>query len=119
MNDSSVTTSTTTTSTSASNCGLKKKSRRERWEDNKRKCRRDRGRGYVSANGSVVSRKKFKEIKHCCNTKCYSTFDRDTQKELFQSFYAIGKKENQDTYLMSCVQRQPLKQIKLNVKTKN
>ena len=116
--DSSTTTSTTT-STSTSTHGLKRKSRRERWEDNKRKTRGDRGKGYVAANYSVVPRKKFKEIPHCCGDDCYSKIPRGLQKELFNNFYSMGSKEKQDTCLMRCIHRQSLKQIKQNVKTKN
>lgn len=113
--DSSSTTITTTLS--SENLGKKRKSRRNKWEENKRK--RDGGRGYVSKVGRETSGKKFRYINNFCNSSCCSEFDREEQKEIFKSFWSLQDKEKQDTFLLGCVHSQNIKYAKSNPKSKS
>ncbi|XP_043461763.1 uncharacterized protein LOC122498193 [Leptopilina heterotoma] len=107
-------------SSSASECGgLKKRVRKDKWKENKRKISKNPGRGYVSKNENEIDCKIFKQITNCCNNKCCSKLNRQEQKDIFQKFWSLGSKADQDTFLISCVHRENIKTAKPSPKTKN
>lgn len=107
----------TTESTSSSNVsvqkGLGKRAKRENWPRNKKKRKRAQGKGYVAKNNVEVPAKKFVHIVHCCHRNCHQKLNLEKQKEKFKSFYTLTK-EDQDTFLMSCIEKVELTVAKTN-----
>lgn len=113
--------STTETSSSNSSCpkGLKKRARFDKWEKNRRKRRREQGKGYVTKKNQIeVPAKKFVQVRHCCKNECYKILNAVDQKDQFKSFYKISK-QNQDTFLMKNVEKVEIKNASKNPKTNN
>lgn len=112
-------TDTTSSSNSSVYKGTKKRLRRDKWEQNQRKRCRASGRGYVTAKNKIdVPAKKFVYIVNCCKNECHEKLNSTIQKEKFKAFHKLGKEE-QDTFLMSCVVKITIQRASKNPATKN
>nr|XP_046491887.1 uncharacterized protein LOC124223698 [Neodiprion pinetum] len=118
MNESTTTT-TASTSPTATVTGKKRKIRQDRWEQNRKKLKRNSGKSYASQSGNKIPRKKFRHTTDCCKKNCSSSFDYKRQREIFKTFWAMAEKPSQDTFLISCIQREEIKYVKTVTKRKN
>lgn len=98
---------------------VKKCGKPEKWARNKKKSRRAQEKGYVNARKTkTVPPIKFQLVTRCCPKKCCQHFPYHSQKTLFEKFRDTDK-ENQDTYLMSCVESVEIKRAEHLPKSKN
>ncbi|XP_046471097.1 uncharacterized protein [Neodiprion pinetum] len=118
MNESTTTT-TASTSPTATVTGKKRKIRQDRWEQNRKKLKRNSGKSYASQSGNKIPRKKFRHTTDCCKKNCSSSFDYKRQREIFKTFWAMAEKPSQDTFLISCIQGEEIKYVKTVTKRKN
>lgn len=89
------------------NKGKKKIKNENTWKKNVRKLKRSLGEEYTSARGKTVPKKVFQYVTNCCSKKCCDNFDKNTQNKIFSEFWGIGVKEQQDTFLLSCLENVP------------
>lgn len=82
------------------NVGVKRKVHKENWKKENAKSRRNAGKSYVSAiTGKTVKGKKFIVSNKCCPKKCFGQVDAVNQEGFYNSFWAVGNKNNQDQML--------------------
>lgn len=79
--------------------GLKKRRQESKWKRNLSKHRRAEGKNYISTRGTTVQELKFKPVEKCCYKRCYLNVGICTQNSCFKSFYKMGDKCSQDSYL--------------------
>ena len=111
-----------TTETSSSNTslpkGLKKRVRSDKWEQIRRKRKRDHGQGYVTKKSkSDVPARKFVSVTNCCKKECHKAMNVVDQKTQFKPFYKLHK-QDQDTFLMNHTERFNIKEACQAPKTK-
>lgn len=70
-----------------------------------RKAKRILGEEYISARGKRVPNKVFQYINKCCSKECAVNNDRNAQNKIFTEFWNIGDKVQQDTFLLSCLEK--------------
>lgn len=86
----------------------------------RRKKRRVRGKGYVTAKNKIdVPAKKFIFVVKCCKNNCHEKLDLPLQKEKYKAFYKSDNKQEQDSILMNCTERRAIQDASRNPKTKN
>ena len=62
--------------------------------------------------------KKFSAVTTCCPKKCYENILIGQQNQLFDNFYALGIKSNQDLFLSSCILSKDIKTRKMQCESK-
>lgn len=87
------------------NKGKKKLRNINLWKKNVRKAKRSLGEEYTSVRGKKIPKKVFQYISKCCSKECAGKIDVNDQKKKFTEFWNIGDKIQQDTFLLSCLEK--------------
>ncbi|XP_063220830.1 uncharacterized protein LOC134530141 [Bacillus rossius redtenbacheri] len=101
------------------NKGKKRLLQRDSWRRVENKVKRNSGDSYKGCSGKTVPKKFFKFINECCRKKCFSLFPDEQQEWLFSSFWKLGDKIVQDTYLYGCIEKKEIMLKKSNPIGKN
>lgn len=101
------------------NKGKKRLLQRDSWQRVENKAKRNSGDSYTGCSGTKVPKKVFKCISECCRKNCYSLFPEEQQEGLFSSFWKLGDKIVQDTYLYGCIEKKETMSKKSNPIGKN
>lgn len=59
----------------------------------------------LSRNKTLVPAKNFHFVHECCSELCCLKFSNENQQLLFTAFYSKDKKQLQDLYLSSCMEK--------------
>lgn len=101
------------------NKGKKRLLQRDSWKRVQNKAKRNRGESYASCSGKKVPKKVFSFIGKCCKKNCHIFFPKEIQEEIFKSFWELGDKIVQDTFLYGLIDRKEIMSKKPQPTSKN
>nr|CAH7754812.1 unnamed protein product [Callosobruchus chinensis] len=89
-------------------CDKKRKSDPTKYDRNIRKKARVEGKSYTSSKGKNIPAKHVGGSP--CRLKCYEKFNEDDKLQIFQRFYSLQTKDEQDIFLQGLIQVLNIKQ---------
>nr|CAI5866003.1 unnamed protein product [Callosobruchus analis] len=97
-------------------CDKKRKSDPTKYDRNIIKNARVEGKSYTSSKGKNISAKHVGSSP--CRLKCYEKFSEDDKLQIFQRFYSLQTKDEQDIFLEGLIQVLNIKQRRPRQKRK-
>nr|CAH7745805.1 unnamed protein product [Callosobruchus chinensis] len=91
-------------------CDKKRKSDPTKYDRNIRKKARVEGKSYTSSKGKNIPAKHVGGSPCSCRLKCYEKFNEDDKLQIFQRFYSLQTKDEQDIFLQGLIQVLNIKQ---------
>lgn len=91
----------------------KKKINTKRWQQNKRKLKKNSGLSYTTKKGIVVDKKELVgKIEKCCVLECYSKFSEEELQKINRDYWSLGVFSRQRDFLNFNVKSNTCKRTK-------
>ena len=99
--------------------GRKRKRDPALWKRNIQKRQRNSGKEYISQTGKVrAARKIGSTCSDKCRLKCFTKFSESQRENIFSDYWASGEKRDQKHFVLSHIEKAPVKRQTLQAKTK-